>query len=174
MHSVGLIEIFFGQPWPQPARLAYASFLRENGFGFYLYGPKADARLRKHWMQTWPVTYLQELRTLSIEYRKLGLKFGVVLSPYGLHQEINRNSASQLNEKIQLLSEIGIDMLGIFFDDMPNADGLARRVPMWSATTTRSRSELSWITPLCIDPMRNTSSGFRIFTTCFKIASIFT
>ena len=126
MRGGSLIEIFFGQPWPNEARLAYASFLRENGFGFYLYGPKADGYLRRHWIQKWSPSYVQELRTLSAEYRKNGLKFGVVLSPFGLHEEIKKNTAGLLKEKVQLLSEIGIDMLGIFFEDMPNASGLAK------------------------------------------------
>lgn len=127
MHQTGLIEIFFGQPWPKQARLNYASFLRENGFGFYLYGPKADPLLRKQWTSQWPASYLRELSELASEYRNKGLKFGVVLSPFGLHQKIKKNSETLLKKKIQLLSEIGVDMLGIFFDDMPNAPGLVCR-----------------------------------------------
>ncbi len=127
MNSAGVIEIFFGLPWSQQVRLAYASFLREHGFGFYLYGPKADVYLRKQWQQKWPKSYVQELQTLSEEYRRQGLKFGVVLSPFGLHEEIQKNSAKLLREKTQQLAEIGIDLLGVFFDDMPNADGLAAR-----------------------------------------------
>jgi hypothetical protein len=72
MKQAGLIEIFFGQPWPKQARLNYARFLRVNDFGFYLYGPKADVFLRKHWTQDWPVAYLKDLKELASEYRNNG------------------------------------------------------------------------------------------------------
>lgn len=127
MTSTGVIEIFFGQPWSKQARLNYASFLRSNNFGFYLYGPKADAALRKKWMDDWSTSYVKNLAEVAAEYRKNGIKFGVVLSPFGLQQEIKKNSEALLKRKIQILSDIGIDMLGIFFDDMPNATGLASR-----------------------------------------------
>lgn len=127
MSKIGVIEIFFGQPWPKLARLAYARFLRSSHFDFYLYGPKADAHLRKQWTHAWPVQYLNDLTELAENYKNNGIKFGVVLSPFGLHEEIKAGSESLLKEKIQCLSAIGIDMLGIFFDDMPNVPALAAR-----------------------------------------------
>jgi hypothetical protein len=127
MNSIGVMEIFFGSPWPEQERLAYAAFLKKHGFGFYLYGPKADAYLRRQWTKPWPAEYISHLRMLADEYHKHELKFGVVLSPFGLHEQIQQNSAALLKEKINILTEAGIDMLGVFFDDMPNAPGLARR-----------------------------------------------
>ena len=48
---VGVIEGFFGKPWSWDDRASYAGFLRELGFDFYIYAPKADRRLRKEWRQ---------------------------------------------------------------------------------------------------------------------------
>lgn len=39
--NLGLIEGFFGPPWPESDRLAFAPLLRELGFDFFLYAPKA-------------------------------------------------------------------------------------------------------------------------------------
>jgi hyaluronoglucosaminidase len=125
--SVGLMEIFFGPPWPKADRLAYANFLREHGFGFYMYGPKADANLRRNWQEEWPPAYIRELCELSQTYRANGVKFGIILSPFGLHEDVTSKSDVILRNKLKILEGIGIDMLGIFFDDMPNSPGLARR-----------------------------------------------
>lgn len=124
---IGVMEIFFGPAWPKQTRLDYAAFLSQNGFDFYIYGPKADANLRKHWAEAWSRDYLSELGTLANEYRRQGVKFGVALSPYGLHEDFDAKSEKVLKEKVNVLNDIGIDMLGIFFDDMPNAPGLAAR-----------------------------------------------
>ena len=47
--TLGVIEGFFGRPWPHRERLAAVAFLAKAGYDFYLYAPKADARLRRHW-----------------------------------------------------------------------------------------------------------------------------
>ena len=127
MLAVGLIEIFFGPPRGKAERIAYANFLRAHGFGFYMYGPKADANLRRNWQEPWPDTYIRELSELSKVYRAQGVKFGIILSPFGLHEDVSQECESILRKKLRILTAIGIDMLGIFFDDMPNAPGLASR-----------------------------------------------
>ena len=124
---IGVLEIFFGSPWPETDRLAYADFLAENGFGFYIYGPKADPFLRKRWREDWPEDFVSRISTLSRAFRSRGLKFGVCLSPFGLDTESPARTHALLREKIGRLSEIGIDTLGLFFDDMKVHEGLAEK-----------------------------------------------
>ncbi len=92
-----------------------------------MYGPKADAYLRRNWQQEWTESYVGQLRELSQIYRANGVKFGIVLSPFGLHEDVTSKSEAILLKKLKILESVGIDMLGIFFDDMPNSPGLARR-----------------------------------------------
>ncbi len=123
---LGLIEGFFGPPWSEPDRLAFAPFLQKNNFDFYLYAPKADPFLRKKWQEPWPAGYCEKLKLISRHFRSYGLRFGVGFSPFELHSISPREGRQKLQEKLQLLDDAGIDLLGLFFDDMPVHDGLAR------------------------------------------------
>ena len=124
---LGLIEGFFGQPWPEQDRLSFAPFLQQRGFDFYLYAPKADPLLRKRWRESWPEDYASKLRGLGNHFRQHGVSFGVGLSPFGLHELSSAEGKKTLEEKIHRLNEIGIDLLGLFFDDMPVHADLAQR-----------------------------------------------
>lgn len=119
------MEIFFGSPWPREARRSYAPFLKAAGFGSYLYGPKADAHLRRRWKETWEPDFLAEMKSLSRAFRAEGIAFGVCFSPMGFHEETPERGRALLREKLGQLEEIGIDTLGLFFDDMPVHEGLA-------------------------------------------------
>lgn len=126
-NKIGVIEIFFGPAWSTQSRFAYARFLKENGFGFYIYGPKSDAMLRKHWAENWSGEYRTGLRKLAQAYHEQSLTFGVALSPYGLQEEFSSKSERLLKEKVGVLEDLGVGILGVFFDDMPNSPGLAAR-----------------------------------------------
>lgn len=126
MPMLGVMEIFFGSPWPKEGRLSYADFLKRAGFEAYLYGPKADAFLRRRWKEEWPAEYRAELKAMSQTFRKAGLRFGVCFSPMAYHEESPERGAALLAERIRALNEVGLDTLGLFFDDMPVHEGLAR------------------------------------------------
>jgi hypothetical protein len=81
----GQIEGFFGKGWSWEARARYAQWLPRHGYGFYLYAPKEDGYLRKHWANPWPAAQLEALRQLARQCRDNGLAFGVGLSPMGAH-----------------------------------------------------------------------------------------
>jgi len=123
--ALGLIEGFFGPPWPEAERLAFAPFLREHGFSFYLYAPKADPFLRKRWREPWPADFRARLQGYSRHFRAHGLGFGAGLSPFALHELGAAEGRALLREKLAQLEEAGLDVLGLFFDDMPVHEGLA-------------------------------------------------
>ena len=77
MWGYGVIEGFFGRPWSWQARLDYANFLKNNGFQFYIYAPKADPYLRIHWQAFWPEATFAELKRLGERYRQAGLAWGI-------------------------------------------------------------------------------------------------
>ncbi len=122
---LGLIEGFFGPPWQEKARLAFAPFLQKNEFDFYLYAPKADPHLRKKWREPWTAEYKAKLKSYSQHFRSHQVKFGVGLSPFELHHLKPAEQKSLLKEKLGQLDDAGLDVLGLFFDDMPVHDGLA-------------------------------------------------
>lgn len=119
---LGLIEGFFGPPWPEPDRLAFAPLLRQLGYDFYLYAPKADPCLRKKWREPWSNEFRGRLLAYAAHFRAQGVHFGVGLSPFELH--LHADSHRLLAEKV---SQLDVDVLGLFFDDMPVHEDLAQR-----------------------------------------------
>lgn len=124
MSTFGIIEGFFGPAWTQQSRLDFAPFLKKYGGDFYIYAPKRDAFLRKSWREGWDEKYLHHLSELRDAFQRQGLKFGVALSPFGLGSEIRSEDWEHLKERFRILSDLKIDYLGLFFDDMPSTDEL--------------------------------------------------
>ena len=116
--NLGVIEGFFGKGWSWEARVRYAQWLPRHGYGFYLYAPKEDGYLRKHWAKPWPAAQLEALRQLARQCRDNGLAFGVGLSPMGAHHDYARQRPALL-EKVRLIEEeLKPDILAVLFDDM--------------------------------------------------------
>ncbi len=125
MKNIGVVEGFFGPAWPVEQRESYASFLAECGAHFYIYAPKQDPHLRKAWREAWNESYLSKLSDLCRHFARHQIQFGVGLSPFALGKVLSENDKILLEEKLELLNQIGISMLGLFFDDMPSDDDLA-------------------------------------------------
>ena len=89
---LGLIEGFFGKSWSWQHRIDYANWLRQHGYDFYLYAPKDDGYLRRHWQLPWPAAQQEQLKTLASSYRAAGLAFGVGLTPLGAIMTTRNNA----------------------------------------------------------------------------------
>lgn len=126
MMNIGIVEGFFGPVWSHESRLSYAPFLAQYGGSFYIYAPKRDANLRKEWREEWGEKFLTEMRTLRDAFHQENLKYGVAISPFGLGSKISQDDWNLLRQKFMQLSELKIDYLGLFFDDMPSTDDLLR------------------------------------------------
>lgn len=118
MTHVGVIEGFFGRPWSEAARLAYPEFLHSHGFNFYIYAPKADRYLRRAWRDPYPSEALERLEVLGKHCRERGIRFGIGLTPFEIHLNYDADARSALKRKVIQLNRIGVDILGILFDDM--------------------------------------------------------
>lgn len=123
----GVIEGFFGRQWSWEDREGYAEFLRENGYGFYLYAPKGDRILREDWPEPWPGETFEALQQLRDRYRQAGVAFGIGLNLYELHCRYDDEAIRKLEEKVRYLNELQPDILAVLFDDMTGeADEIAR------------------------------------------------
>lgn len=124
----GVIEGFYGHAWSHSARLIYARYLAQAGLNTYLYCPKSDHYLRKQWNCDWPTSQWTMLAELGSAYVQHGLLWGVGLSPFALYREYAAPQKAQLREKVIRLSDLGMPLLAILFDDMPgDVDQLACR-----------------------------------------------
>jgi len=114
----GIIEGFFGRSWSWQDRKEYAEFLASNGYSYYIYAPKSDACLRKHWRSPWPQATFAELHKLRDHYRQQQVAFGVGLSPYEIHLDSSTDKYAQLLQKIGEINQLQPDILCLLFDDM--------------------------------------------------------
>lgn len=116
--ELGIIEGFFGRPYGWDERAAMVRALGPAGYGFYLYAPKADAHLRRRWREPYPDAGLAALAGFAATCREVGVRFGVGLSPYELFLDFDTGAKAALAAKLDQLTGLGLDDLGIFFDDM--------------------------------------------------------
>ncbi|MCU0919318.1 MAG: protein O-GlcNAcase [Burkholderiaceae bacterium] len=115
--ELGVIEGYFGRPWRHEDRWHVITRLTELGFASFHYAPKADAFLRRRWREPHPDAALDELAGLSAHCRRLGMRFGVGLSPYELYRDFSAEAQRAFIEKVRSLDAIGLDDLAILFDD---------------------------------------------------------
>ncbi len=121
-----MIEGFFGKPWDWPARSSGTEFLRDKGFQFYIYAPKADAFLRRRWREPMPAESMLHLTELKGRCRERGISFGIGLTPFEIYLNYDSSAQVSLRSKVREINEIGADILCILFDDMRgDIDGLA-------------------------------------------------
>ncbi|HEY2684811.1 MAG TPA: beta-N-acetylglucosaminidase domain-containing protein [Steroidobacteraceae bacterium] len=114
----GVIEGFFGKPWPWEARLETPEFLASLGFEFYIYAPKADTYLRRRWQEAFPEDLEHRLRALCKRCRANRIALGVGLSPFELYRNYDAASKALLKHKLAQINAIDPDILCILFDDM--------------------------------------------------------
>jgi hypothetical protein len=137
---LGLIEGFYGRPYDWADRAAMVRALAPAGFGLYLYAPKADEIFRRHWRDPIPTDHLAALKAFADICRGEGVRFGVGLSPYELYLAFDGAAKRDLAAKLSQLDEIGVQDLGIFFDDMRGdvPDLAARQIEIghWIAART--------------------------------------
>jgi hypothetical protein len=140
--ELGLIEGYYGTPWSWSARERVIAALKEHGYGFFLYAPKADAFLRKRWREPHPAETADALRTLSVRCHALGARFGVGLSPFELYRDFNEETKADLARKLAAFDAWGIDDLAILFDDMrgdlPDLAATQADILHWVQARTRA------------------------------------
>jgi hypothetical protein len=115
--ELGVIEGYFGKPWSHEDRKHVVTRLCDLGFAWLHYAPKADSFLRRRWREPYPDAAGARLAELSAHCRRLGVRFGVGLSPYDLYRDFSGASKADFLAKVRALDEIGLDDLAILFDD---------------------------------------------------------
>lgn len=163
--ELGLIEGFFGRPWTMRERAETIRFLAPQGYRFYLYAPKADTHLRRHWQALHADVEMEALAGLAAQCRAIGVRFGVGLTPYELHLAPGRDWQDPLARKLAHLDTLHIDDLAILFDDMRgDIPDLAQRqaaIVGFAADRTRASRILCCPSYYSDDPVLDTAFGTR-------------
>ncbi len=144
MTELGLIEGYYGTPWDGQAREDTIAFLAPHGYRFYLYAPKADPFLRRRWQEPHPADEAERLGALACFCKARGVRFGVGLSPYEIYRDFDAGAQAALSRKLHFFDEIGVEELGLFFDDMEGsqpdlAEAQARIVDFAASRTGAAR-----------------------------------
>jgi hypothetical protein len=162
---LGIIEGYYGDPWSWADREATLSCLARHDYSFYIYAPKADAFLRRRWQEDHPADSAGRLAALAACCRRLGLRFGVGLSPYELHADFSTAARAALTRKLAFFDTLGIDDLAILFDDMRGgfADLAHRQVAIvdWIAARTAATRIVVCPSYYSDDPVLDRISGPR-------------
>jgi hyaluronoglucosaminidase len=117
-HPRGTIEGFFGKSWSWDERSHHLQFLAQYGYNFYIYAPKSDSHLRRHWQEDWTTETRLQLQTLANQCRALQLDFGIGLSPLEIYLDPSQDQRQKLHQRIQQINQLSPDILCILFDDM--------------------------------------------------------
>ena len=116
--ELGIIEGYYGVPWSWEDRARHVDVLGPAGYRFFLHAPKADGFLRRRWREDHPAEQRDALTRFSDHCRQRGVRFGLGLSPFELYRNFDAEARATLAAKLAWLDAIGIDDLGILFDDM--------------------------------------------------------
>ena len=115
----GIIEGYYGPPWPNEVRKKILTKAAEWGYNSYVYGPKDDPYHRRLWRENYRKTEFDNICDLADFTKSLNMNFTFSISP-GIN--LNYSAAhdmSMLLKKIGRFHERGINSFGISFDDIP-------------------------------------------------------
>ncbi|MDR3513919.1 MAG: beta-N-acetylglucosaminidase domain-containing protein [Caulobacteraceae bacterium] len=163
--ELGLIEGYYGKPWDWAMRAEQVRALAPHGYGFYLYAPKADPFLRRRWQEDHPPETARALGDLAAACRAQGVRFGVGLSPFELYRDFSGPAQAALARKLAFLDEIGVQDLGVLFDDMrgdlPDLAETQVSIIHWIAERTRAGRVIACPTYYTDDPVLDRVFGQR-------------
>jgi hypothetical protein len=163
--ALGLIEGYYGKPWSSRARQETIAFLKQYGYDFYIFAPKADAFLRKRWREAHPPEAATALSELAAHCQKLQVRFGVGLSPFELYRDFNADAQAALADKLAQFDSWGVEHLAILFDDMRGdlAELASTQVEIlhWVAARTRATKLIVCPSYYSDDPMLDRFFGQR-------------
>lgn len=115
---LGTIEGFFGKSWSWEARYQHLQFLAQHKYNFYIYAPKSDSHLRRHWQDDWDSITKNQLQKVASQCKELRLDFGIGLSPLEIYLNPSQDQREHLHRRIQQINELSPAILCILFDDM--------------------------------------------------------
>jgi hyaluronoglucosaminidase len=162
--ELGVIEGFYGAPWSWDTRKEFIRFLKQSGYSFYFYAPKADPFFRRKWREEMPLDLIQQLKGLVQVCKVEGIAFGVGFSPFEIYVSFDEDAKKRLLARIDLFNELGVDRLAILFDDMKNAPGLAKTqadILHWVKERSRCSQLLMCPTYYSLDPVLDRLFGER-------------
>jgi hyaluronoglucosaminidase len=116
----GVIEGFYGKPWTHVERIDMINFLEKAKLNTYFLAPKDEPGHRRSWQDPRPDSELIKLRELVAHATSQGITFGTAVSPGQTIIYSDPSELAALKGRLTQYLELGINLVGVFFDDIPN------------------------------------------------------
>lgn len=113
----GIIMGYYGKIWSKEELIDYATFCQNNGYDYFIYGPKMDNYLRSNWQTPWPTATFNDLLEVRQAFKTAGVAFGIAFSPLDIH-DLTDTTKEALKTRIDgQINALKLDILSIGFDD---------------------------------------------------------
>ena len=114
----GVIEGFYGVPWPHDDRLDIIRFMGRVGLDAYVYAPKDDPYHLARWREPYPESRLAELAEVATVARESGVQAHYAISPGGSMVYSDSTEYVTLLAKLDAIIAVGFDQVALFLDDV--------------------------------------------------------
>ncbi|MFC0472111.1 protein O-GlcNAcase [Halalkalibacter kiskunsagensis] len=114
----GVIEGFYGVFYTTPERNDLIRFIGEQGYNFYIYGPKNDRQHRARWREPYPDFIMKQFSETIAIAKEVGVDFC-----YSIGSGVSINYASEedfsyIQTKFQAFYDLGVRTFAITLDDI--------------------------------------------------------
>ena len=114
----GVIEGFYGPPWPHDDRLDVIRFMGRVGLDAYVYAPKDDPYHLARWREPYPADRLADLAEVASVARESEVQAHYAISPGRSMVYSDSTEYVTLLAKLDAISTVGFDQVALFFDDV--------------------------------------------------------
>jgi hyaluronoglucosaminidase len=116
----GVIEGFYGTPWPHEDRLWMLERMGAWGMNLYVYAPKNDPLHRERWREPYSDAQMREFRELVVRGASVGVQVGFAISPGLSIRYASADDRAALASKFQSFRDLGSGFLSLALDDVPS------------------------------------------------------
>lgn len=114
----GILEGFYGKPWPADKRLALIPWMADYKFDSYMYAPKDDNKTRFSWRSSFSDGDLRRLKEIADASRENFVQFCWELSPGLSAVYSSQKDIVFAYKKFKAVIGAGIDCIVLAFDDV--------------------------------------------------------
>ena len=130
----GVIEGFYGPPWPHEVRLDLIDFMGRNKMNLYVYGPKDDPYHRTpSWREPYPAGEAAKIAELVKACKENLVEFAWAIHPGG-DIRWDAEDYSNILKKFGAMYDLGVRSFAIFFDDIKGDGADAHKQAEWLTT----------------------------------------
>ena len=130
----GVIEGFYGPPWPHEVRLDLIDFMGRNKMNLYVYGPKDDPYHRTpSWREPYPSEEAAKIAELVKACKDNLVEFAWAIHPGG-DIRWDAEDYSNILKKFDAMYALGVRSFAIFFDDIKGDGADAHKQAEWLTT----------------------------------------